>query len=128
MTAGRNRRQRARLIRYIFVGVILAGAVEPDTTLYDSIVSRAPEAHAIGDCTGLGLIRKATEDATRVGLRDSEPIVAETFAEADRATESFLDHPLSDYIFTDPTDTEAMAAAEGRLMQTAITQRQIPGA
>jgi hypothetical protein len=25
-----------------------------------------PEAHAVGDCTGLGLVRKATEEATRV--------------------------------------------------------------
>jgi 2,4-dienoyl-CoA reductase (NADPH2) len=46
--------------------VILAGEVEPDTTLYDAIHARVPEAHAIGDCTGLGLIRKATEDAARV--------------------------------------------------------------
>ena len=25
-----------------------------------------PEAYTVGDCTGLGLIRKATEEATRV--------------------------------------------------------------
>jgi hypothetical protein len=25
-----------------------------------------PEAHTVGDCTGLGLVRKATEEATRV--------------------------------------------------------------
>jgi 2,4-dienoyl-CoA reductase (NADPH2) len=46
--------------------VILAGAVEPNTELFDAIEGRVPEAYAIGDCTGLGLIRKATEDAMRV--------------------------------------------------------------
>jgi len=46
--------------------VVLAGDVEPDTTLYDALAGEFPEVHAVGDCTGLGLIRKATEDATRV--------------------------------------------------------------
>jgi 2,4-dienoyl-CoA reductase (NADPH2) len=46
--------------------VILAGEVEPDTTLYDSIRQRVPETYAVGDCTGLGLIRKAVEEAARV--------------------------------------------------------------
>jgi 2,4-dienoyl-CoA reductase (NADPH2) len=46
--------------------VILAGNLEPDTTLYDSLQGRIAEVHAVGDCTGLGLIRKATEDAARV--------------------------------------------------------------
>ena len=46
--------------------VILAGQVEADTSLYDAIQGRVPEAFAIGDCTGLGLIRKATEEAARV--------------------------------------------------------------
>ncbi len=39
--------------------VILAGEVEPDTRLYDELKDRLPEVHAVGDCTGLGLIRKA---------------------------------------------------------------------
>lgn len=39
--------------------VILAGEVEPDTTLLDALRERVPEVHAVGDCTGLGLIRKA---------------------------------------------------------------------
>ena len=47
--------------------VVLAGTVEPDTTLFDALVAALPgtEVHAAGDCTGLGLIRKATEDGAR---------------------------------------------------------------
>jgi len=46
--------------------VVLAGRLEPDGTLYDALLGIVPEVFAIGDCTGLGLIRKATDDATRV--------------------------------------------------------------
>lgn len=48
--------------------VVLAGALEPDLRLYDDLVAHLPgtPVTAIGDCTGLGLIRKATEDAARV--------------------------------------------------------------
>jgi 2,4-dienoyl-CoA reductase (NADPH2) len=46
--------------------VILAGRSEPDTTLFDSIRKRVPRSFAIGDCTGLGLIAKATDEAARV--------------------------------------------------------------
>ncbi|MAE94208.1 MAG: hypothetical protein CL910_06065 [Deltaproteobacteria bacterium] len=45
--------------------VILAGEVEAETSLYDALKDRVPEVHAIGDCTGLGLIRKATEEGAR---------------------------------------------------------------
>jgi 2,4-dienoyl-CoA reductase (NADPH2) len=45
--------------------VIVAGEVRPDTTLYDALRERIPEVHAVGDCTGLGLIRKATLDGAR---------------------------------------------------------------
>jgi 2,4-dienoyl-CoA reductase (NADPH2) len=47
--------------------VVLAGTVEPDTTLFDSLVAAMPgtEVHAAGDCGGLGLIRKATEEGAR---------------------------------------------------------------
>jgi 2,4-dienoyl-CoA reductase (NADPH2) len=47
--------------------VVIAGAVEPDTTLFDSVKAALPTAdvHAAGDCSGLGLIRKATEEGAR---------------------------------------------------------------
>jgi 2,4-dienoyl-CoA reductase (NADPH2) len=46
--------------------VILAGEVEPDSTLYDAVRQRVAEAYAVGDCQGLGLIRKAVEEGARV--------------------------------------------------------------
>lgn len=48
--------------------VILAGAPEPDLTLYDAVRNLLPDVpvEAIGDATGLGLIQKATADAARV--------------------------------------------------------------
>jgi 2,4-dienoyl-CoA reductase (NADPH2) len=45
---------------------VLAGRLEPDTRLFDALRGVVPEVFAIGDCTGLGLIHKATDDATRV--------------------------------------------------------------
>jgi 2,4-dienoyl-CoA reductase (NADPH2) len=47
--------------------VVLAGTVEPDTTLFDALLAAMPDAavHAAGDCSGLGLIRKATEEGAR---------------------------------------------------------------
>ena len=47
--------------------VVLAGTVEPDTTLFDTLLAAMPDAavHAAGDCSGLGLIRKATEEGAR---------------------------------------------------------------
>jgi 2,4-dienoyl-CoA reductase (NADPH2) len=47
--------------------VVLAGTVEPDTALFDTLLAELPgtEVHAAGDCSGLGLIRKATEDGAR---------------------------------------------------------------
>ncbi|MBZ5619220.1 MAG: SDR family oxidoreductase [Acidobacteriia bacterium] len=55
-------------------------------------------------------------------LRASEPIVAETFAEADRAMTPLLGKPLSKFIFIDQADAGAVAQAEEDLRQTAITQ------
>jgi acyl transferase domain-containing protein/acyl carrier protein/NAD(P)-dependent dehydrogenase (short-subunit alcohol dehydrogenase family) len=55
-------------------------------------------------------------------LRDSEPIVARTFAEADRIMTPLLGKPLSDFIFVNGGNAEAVAKAEDDLRQTAITQ------
>jgi 2,4-dienoyl-CoA reductase (NADPH2) len=49
--------------------VILAGRVEADLALFDALEGRVPEVHAAGDCTGLGLIRKAVEEGARIGCR-----------------------------------------------------------
>lgn len=46
--------------------VILAGEVEADTTLFDQLQDQLPEVHAVGDCTGLGLIRKAALEGAQV--------------------------------------------------------------
>jgi acyl transferase domain-containing protein/NAD(P)-dependent dehydrogenase (short-subunit alcohol dehydrogenase family)/acyl carrier protein len=55
-------------------------------------------------------------------LRDSEPIVAETFRAADRVMQPLIGKPLSQCIFLDEADEAAIAAAEDGLKQTAITQ------
>ncbi|OJZ75509.1 NADH oxidase [Mycobacterium paraffinicum] len=57
---GTNRRLQAD-------SVVLAGTVEADTTLFDALVTALPgtQVLAAGDCTGLGLIRKATEEGAR---------------------------------------------------------------
>ncbi len=55
-------------------------------------------------------------------LRAAEPIVADTFAEADRVMTPLLGKPLSDFIFVDRADAVSVAKAEDDLRQTAITQ------
>ena len=55
-------------------------------------------------------------------LRAAEPIVAETFAEADRTMTTLLGTALSEFIFVDKADADAVAKAENHLRQTAITQ------
>jgi 2,4-dienoyl-CoA reductase (NADPH2) len=47
--------------------VVIAGTVQPDTALFDTLLAAMPGAdvRAAGDCTGLGLIRKATEEGAR---------------------------------------------------------------
>ncbi|HXY11762.1 MAG TPA: SDR family NAD(P)-dependent oxidoreductase [Terriglobales bacterium] len=55
-------------------------------------------------------------------LRDTEPIVAEVFAEADRVMTPLLGKALSEFIFVDQGDAEAVGRAEDDLRQTAITQ------
>ena len=47
--------------------VILAGEVRADTALFDALKDRVLELHAVGDCTGLGLIQKAALEGARVG-------------------------------------------------------------
>ena len=55
-------------------------------------------------------------------LRELEPLVAETFAQADRKMEPILGRTLSSYLFVDGKDAGAVAEAEEALKQTAITQ------
>ncbi len=55
-------------------------------------------------------------------MREKEPLVAETFAEADRTMTPLLGKPLSELIFADPSNPDAVAKAEEDLRQTAITQ------
>ena len=52
----------------------------------------------------------------------AEPIVATTFAEADRVMTPLLGKPLTDFIFVNKSDPSAVAQAEDDLRQTAITQ------
>jgi acyl transferase domain-containing protein/NAD(P)-dependent dehydrogenase (short-subunit alcohol dehydrogenase family) len=55
-------------------------------------------------------------------LREREPIVRETFAEADRVMSPHLPRPLSEYIFPDPADEAAVKQADAELRRTEITQ------
>ncbi len=56
-------------------------------------------------------------------LRRVEPIVEETFDEADRVMRPLLEgRALTDFIFVDPGDPDALKGAEMKLMQTEITQ------
>ena len=55
-------------------------------------------------------------------LRTVEPIVADTFDEADRIMTPLLGRPLSSYIFIDGDDPAAVKALEQQLLQTEITQ------
>jgi len=55
-------------------------------------------------------------------LYTAEPIVAETFAEADRVMTPLLGKPLTDFVFVDQSDPAAVAKADEDLRQTAITQ------
>ncbi len=55
-------------------------------------------------------------------LRAAEPIVTEIFTEADRIMTPLLGKPLSEFVFVDKTNAEAVAKAEEDLRQTEITQ------
>ena len=56
------------------------------------------------------------------GLREVEPLVAQTFDEADAIMLPLIGRPLTSYLFVDPADPDAVAAAEADLRQTEITQ------
>lgn len=51
-----------------------------------------------------------------------EPIVTETFAEANRVMTPLLGKPLTEFVFVDENDPTAVAKADDDLRQTAITQ------
>ena len=55
-------------------------------------------------------------------LRAHVPVVAETFAEADRIMTPLFGRPLSSYIFVDQDGDGAVAELEQHLMKTEITQ------
>ncbi len=55
-------------------------------------------------------------------LRDIEPIVADTFREADEVMTPLLGRPLTSYIFIDGDDPAAVSQLEQELLQTEITQ------
>ncbi len=55
-------------------------------------------------------------------LRASEPIVGDTFREADAVMTPLLGRPLSSYIFVDGGDPAAVSQLEQQLLQTEITQ------
>ena len=55
-------------------------------------------------------------------LSAAEPLVADLFTEADRIMTPLLGKPLSQFIFVDPNNPEAVAKAEEDLRQTEITQ------
>lgn len=49
--------------------IVLPGEPVADTTLYDAVQAAGLSGHAIGDCTGLGLIVKATSEAAQLAHR-----------------------------------------------------------
>ncbi len=55
-------------------------------------------------------------------LRAHEPIVRDVYDEADRIMTPLLGKPLSDYVFADGADPEAVARLNAQLLQTEITQ------
>jgi len=55
-------------------------------------------------------------------IRAKEPIIGQTFAEADRIMTPMLGKPLSEFVFVDKADPVALAESEESLRQTEITQ------
>ena len=58
-------------------------------------------------------------------LFDAEPIVAQTFEEADRIMTPLLGKPLTHYLFVETDNAEALKLADHQLRQTEITQPAI---
>ncbi len=56
------------------------------------------------------------------GLWRTEPIVTETFVEADRIMTPLLGRPLTSFIFADSGDEDVVRRLEQQLLQTEITQ------
>ncbi len=48
--------------------VIIAGNPAADSSFADALAGHVAQVHAIGDCTGPGLLRKAVEDGLRAGI------------------------------------------------------------
>jgi 2,4-dienoyl-CoA reductase (NADPH2) len=48
--------------------VIIAGNPAADSSFADALAGHVAQVHAIGDCTGPGLLRKALEDGLRAGI------------------------------------------------------------
>ncbi len=55
-------------------------------------------------------------------LRAHEPIVRDIYDEADRIMTPLLGKPLSEYVFADAADPEAVSRLNAQLLQTEITQ------
>ena len=49
--------------------VVIAGDVEPNLELQKALEGKVPELYAIGDCNGLGLIRRAIHDGAGVACK-----------------------------------------------------------
>ncbi|MDM8000069.1 MAG: NAD(P)/FAD-dependent oxidoreductase [Dehalococcoidia bacterium] len=49
--------------------VVIAGDVQPNLELYRALEGKVPELYSIGDCNGLGLIRRAIQDGASVACR-----------------------------------------------------------
>ncbi|MBT4511320.1 MAG: FAD-dependent oxidoreductase [Chloroflexi bacterium] len=49
--------------------VVITGEAEPNMDLYNAMEGRVPEVYAIGDCSAIGLIRKATATAMSVSIK-----------------------------------------------------------
>ena len=61
-------------------------------------------------------------------LCETEPVVGQTFADADRIMTALLGKPLTSYIFIDQNDPAAVARLEQQLLQTEIIQPAVMAA